>query len=168
MEEEFNLTLIEACEFLGRSERSISRYIQQQLLHPQEIKSAQGTLKWLFSKADLQLFKTKEKPRQEQTSHDKKGHDKNVDETSLLNPPLEDKTSTDTPDKPSQDETIVPFLLDQIKVKDEQIKILGGQMTEMIERNRETNILMRGLHETLKLNEGKTDKTRQPEETEIL
>ena len=54
---DFNITLFEACELLNRSKKSISRYIRRGLLHPQQIKSQQGTLEYRFSKADLEAFK---------------------------------------------------------------------------------------------------------------
>jgi len=82
----FNLTLFEACEFLNRSKKSISRYIRQGLLHPKKVKSQQGTLEYRFSKIDLEAFKereTQDKTRQDtqdrqdqtrQTSRDKTRH----------------------------------------------------------------------------------------------
>ena len=63
---DFNITLFEACELLNRSKKSISRYIRRGLLHPQEIKSKQGTLEYRFSKADLEAFKTQEVLKPEQ------------------------------------------------------------------------------------------------------
>ena len=82
---DYNLTLFEACELLNRSKKSISRYIRRGLLHPQQIKSQQGTLEYRFSKADLEAFKlqeTQDKTRQE---------------------------TGDTPDKTGQDEPIKPL-----------------------------------------------------------
>ena len=66
---DYNLTLFEACELLNRSKKSISRYIRRGLLHPQQIKSQQGTLEYRFSKADLEAFKlqeTQDKTRMEE------------------------------------------------------------------------------------------------------
>ena len=48
---------------------------------------------------------------------------------------------------------IIAFLKDQLKVKDEQIK-------QLIERSRETNILLKGLQNQLLLTEGKTIKEK--------
>ena len=53
---DYNLTLFEACEYLNRSKKSLSRYIWQGLLHPEQIKSQQGTLEYRFSKDDDKKF----------------------------------------------------------------------------------------------------------------
>lgn len=57
---DYSLTLFEACEYLNRSKKTISRYIRQGLLHPQAIKSQQGTLEYRFSREDLEAYKTQE------------------------------------------------------------------------------------------------------------
>ncbi len=48
--------------------------------------------------------------------------------------------------KPAFNE-VVTLLKEQVKTKDEQIKDLGGKIDQLIERSRETNILMKGLQE---------------------
>jgi len=68
---DYNLTLFEACEFLNKSKKSISRYIRRGLLHPQRIKSQQGTLEYRFNKEDLEAFKLQDTP-------DKTGQDKPI------------------------------------------------------------------------------------------
>ena len=69
---DFNITLFEACEFLNKGKKSISRYIRQGLLHPQKIKSQQGTLEYRFSKEDLEAFKLQDtQDRAEQTRQDR-------------------------------------------------------------------------------------------------
>jgi len=55
-----------------------------------------------------------------------------------------------------QEGDIISFLKDQIKVKDEQIN-------QLIERSRETNILLKGLQNQLFLTEGKTIKEKDRE-----
>ena len=57
---EFNLTFFEVCEKLNRSKKSITRYIRRGRLHPQKVKSQQGTLEYRFSLADLEAFKAQE------------------------------------------------------------------------------------------------------------
>ena len=57
---DFNITLFEACELLNRSKKSISRYIRRGLLHPEKVKSQQGTLEYRFNKADIEAFKAQE------------------------------------------------------------------------------------------------------------
>ena len=66
---DFNITLFEACELLNRSKKSISRYIRRGLLHPQRVKSRQGTLEYRFSRADLEAFKLQE--TQDKTRRDR-------------------------------------------------------------------------------------------------
>jgi hypothetical protein len=212
---DYNLTLFEACELLNRSKKSISRYIRRGLLHPQEIKSQQGTLEYRFSKADLEAFKlqeTQDKTRQEtgdtpdetrqsgqtrqdifknnniknkevleETRQDKTqetGHDKPIKEAETLeNKDFKgqtEQTGHDAPDKTRQDSEVITLLKettgllkDQLKVKDEQIKDLGGKIDQLIERDRETNILLKGLQDKVLMLEKpqQTDETGQPDET---
>ncbi|MBA7496896.1 hypothetical protein ES702_07505 [subsurface metagenome] len=55
-----------------------------------------------------------------------------------------------------QEGDIISFLKDQIKVKDEQIN-------QLIERSRETNILLKGLQNQLLLTEGKKEERKDRE-----
>jgi len=55
------------------------------------------------------------------------------------------------------DTDIITFLKDQIKIKDETIK-------ELIERSRETNILLKGLQNQLLLTEGKKEVKKDKED----
>ena len=52
-------------------------------------------------------------------------------------------------DAPVDDESIVDFLKEQVRVKDEQIKVKDEQIVSMLERDRETNILIKGLQTSL-------------------
>ena len=126
--ENFNVTLFETCELLNKSKRSVSRYVRRGLLCPKMVKSLKGTLEYRFRKEDIEMFKAQ-------------GW-------------AEDKTRQDTEDKTRQDTEIInilkettTFLKDQLKAKDEQIKDLGGKIDELIQRDRETNILLRGLQD---------------------
>ncbi len=49
-------------------------------------------------------------------------------------------------------------LRDQLTVKDKQIKSLGNKIDGLIERGRETNILLKGLTNKVLMLEGKTSK----------
>lgn len=126
---DFNLTLLEACEYLNKSKRSINRYIKRGLLHPQEIKSKQGTLEYRFTKADIEAFKAREAQNTDETRQDRT-----------------DKTRQDRTGQGSEVITLLKettrFLKEQLVKKDEQIKDLGGKIDELIQRNRETNILI--------------------------
>ena len=142
--ENFNVTLFETCELLNKSKRSVSRYVRRGLLCPKMVKSLKGTLEYRFRKEDIEMFKAQgwaeDKTRQD--TEDKTRQD------------TEDKTRQDTEDKTGQDTEIInilkettTFLKDQLKAKDEQIKDLGGKIDELIQRDRETNILLRGLQD---------------------
>ena len=161
---DYNLTLFEACEYLNRSKKSLSRYIRRGLLHPQEIKSQQGTLEYRFSRADLEAFKlqeTQDKTRQEtgdtpdETSQSGQTEATPSKEAEIK--AIKDETRPDKAEQTSQDKTqetgqnseiinllkeTTGLLKDQLAKKDEQIKDLGGKIDELIERDRETNILI--------------------------
>ena len=161
---DYNLTLFEACEYLNRSKKSLSRYIRRGLLHPQEIKSQQGTLEYRFSKADLEAFKlqeTQDKTRQEtgdtpdETSQSGQTEATPIKEAKIkaitdeTRPDKAEQTSQDKTQETGQDSEIINLLKEttgllkeQLVKKDEQIKDLGGKIDELIQRDRETNILI--------------------------
>jgi hypothetical protein len=164
---DFNITLFEACELLNRSKKSISRYIRRGLLHPERVKSQQGTLEYRFNKADIEAFKAQEALNAEQTRQDgtdetgQTGHKEPIKRAEFLeNKDFKgqtDETRQDTPEKTRQDRTretgqdsevitllkeTTGLLKDQLTKKDEQIKDLGGKIDQLIERDRETNILL--------------------------
>lgn len=179
---DYNLTLFEACEFLNRSKKSISRYIRRGLLHPQQIKSQQGTLEYRFSRADLEAFKlqeTQDKTRQEtgdtpdETSQSgqtepepKKSELKAIIEETR--PDKAEQNSQDTTQETGHDSEIINLLKEttgllkeQLVKKDEQIKDLGGKIDQLIERDRETNILLKGLQDKVLM----LEKPQQTDET---
>jgi len=133
---DFNLTLFEACEYLNRSKKTISRYIRQGILHPQEIKSKQGTLEYRFSRDDIEACKAQET----------KGQAGQAEEQPKK---ARVKTPSKKPDKTRQDSDIIKLLKEttgllkkQLVKKDQQIKDLSGKIDELIERDRESNILL--------------------------
>jgi len=133
-------------------------------LHPQQIKSQQGTLEYRFSKADLEAFKlqeTQDKTRQEtgdtpdETSQSGQTEATPSKEAEIK--AIKDETRPDKAEQTSQDKTqetgqnseiinllkeTTGLLKDQLAKKDEQIKDLGGKIDELIQRDRETNILI--------------------------
>jgi len=161
---DFNLTLFEACEYLNKSKKSISRYIRRGLLHPQRVKSQQGTLEYRFSRADLEAFKlqeTQDKTRQEtgdkpdETSQSGQTEATPIKEAKIkeiiekTRPDKAEQTSQDKTREAGQDGEIITLLKEttgllkhQLAKKDEQIKDLGGKIDQLIERDRETNILI--------------------------
>jgi len=189
----FNITLFEACELLNRSKKSISRYIRRGLLHPRRVKSQQGTLEYRFSKADIEAFKTQEalkadEPRQDGTDEtDQTGHKEPIKKTEFIeNKEIKgqiDETGQDTPDKPRQDRTretgqgnevitllkeTTGFLRDQLKTKDEQISSLGGKIDQLIERDRETNIILKGLQDKVLMLEQPKAGEKQGKQSKII
>ena len=124
------ISFTEASKILGKSKRTVSRYIKNGLLNPERIESKRGTLEYRFSQANLLKFK-------------KSGRTERTEQT-----------------RPEND--IITFLKDQIKIKDETI-------SQLIERSRETNILLKGLQNQLLLTEGKKevrkDKEDKPDKT---
>lgn len=58
--EDYLLTLFEACEILGKSSRTITRYVHKHVLHPRGVKSRQGTLEYRFSKSEVEALKQRE------------------------------------------------------------------------------------------------------------
>lgn len=187
---DYNLTLFEACELLNRSKKSISRYVRRGLLHPEQIKSQQGTLEYRFSRSDLEAFKGQEKPDQtRQDRGDKTGQDR-TEETPIKDPIVKEiveQTRQDTPEETRQDRTgetgheiikllkeTTGLLKEQLATKDEQIKDLSGKIDQLIERDRETNILLKGLQEKVlvlekpKQEETGHEETKKIEEEKIL
>ena len=181
---DFNLTLFEACEVLSRSKKSISRYIRQGFIHPKRVKSQRGTLEYRFSKADLEAFRlqgTQDKTRQETGDTPNQTNQRGQAEPTEAKPAktkeikqgqrsdlLQDVTSLkDRTEKTGQDGEIINLLKEttgllkgQLNKKDEQIKDLGGKIDQLIERDRETNILIGQLQSKVLMLE-------QPKETTI-
>lgn len=179
---DFNITLFEACELLNRSKKSISRYVRRGLLHPEKVKSQQGTLEYRFSKADIEAFKAQEAEKADQTRQDTGDRTKETRETGQIKTGFMEKkefldeTRQDTPDqtgherqdKTGHDSEVITLLKEttgllkeQLVKKDEQIKDLGGKIDQLIERDRETNILIGQLQSKVLI----LEKPREPEET---
>jgi hypothetical protein len=192
---DFNITLFEACEILNKSKKTISRYIRQGRLNPQEVKSQRGTLEYRFSKADIEAFRADETGQETQDTPDKTGQSGQTEPEPKKTEFKSDKEQTrqDTPDrtertdetgqktytadikgkkeetgqdKTGQDNGIinllqdtVSLLKDQLTVKDRQIDNLSGKIDELIQRDRETNILIGQLQSKVLMLE-------RPQETE--
>jgi len=153
MDDEFNITLFEACEFLTKSKKSVGRYVRLGKLHPEEIKSKQGTLEYRFSKIDLEQCRElilSERRQDRQTRHEPEiaEEDEVVTHVTLQTEETGQTRKTEQTDKTSQNEIIdllketTGILREQLKVKDEQIK-------NFQERDRETNVLLQNLQETI-------------------
>ena len=140
----------EACKILGKSERTLSRYIKKGLINPEKVKSDRRTIKYRFSQVDLERLKIH-------------GTDK-----------IRQDIREDTRQAIRQDNEVITLLKettqvlkDQLVIKDKQIKSLSGKIDQLIERGRETNILIRGLTNKVLMLEGKTEKAETINEVGI-
>jgi excisionase family DNA binding protein len=141
---EFNLTLYEACEYLNRSKKTISRLIRKGKLHPKRVKSQQGTLAYRFNKADLD--KLKKALGAEPT--DETGQDRHAPKT-----PATALKRRDRADETGQDKSFTGIFNDIVETLKDQLKAKDRQIDQLIERDRETNILLKGLQDRLMLAE---------------
>jgi len=188
---DYAMTLFEACEYLNKSSRTISRYIRRGVLHPMAIKSRQGTLEYRFSKAELEAIK-KENDEARQVEYDQTmpnygtpvgaqfasvayappaapratfipnipygipAENKEEDVSPKQTPTSGTPASHDTAGTATKDGDIISLLKEttdmlrgQLKVKDDQIKDLGTKIDQLIERGRETNILLKGMQDKM-------------------
>ena len=142
-------------------------------MHPEKVKSQQGTLEYRFSKADIEAFKAQEALNAEQTRQDETGQPEqtgqsgqarqetlkteNIKNKEVLDETRQDKPEETRPDRTretGQDSEVITLLKEttgllkeQLTKKDEQIKDLGGKIDQLIERDRETNVLLKGLQD---------------------
>ncbi len=171
---DYILSLFEVCEILSKSSRTVSRYVKNGVLRPMEIKSRQGTLEYRFSKSEVDALRARE-DQARQISYLPNFGNPVICDSSL---PIESKTPIETRDgqdkvdtqiaaspkiesqpigpETKQDRAIIDLLKgttemlrDQLKVKDDQIKNLDDKIGQLIERNRETNILLKGLQDKM-------------------
>lgn len=132
------INFIEACKILGKSERTLSRYIKKSLIIPEKIRSQKGSIEYRFNRAELEAFK--------------------IPGTDKIRTDIIDDTRQDT----GQNRDVIillkettEVLKDQLKIKDEQIKSMSKKIDQLIERSRESNILIKGMANKLLLIEGK-------------
>lgn len=115
--------------------------------------------------------------RQDGTEQTGQQEAKEITDTTKKKEKILDKGQTEetghpAPEQTGQDGEVITLLKettgllrDQLKVKDEQIKDLGGKIDQLIERDRETNILLKGLQEkVLMLEQPKPEQTGQDKE----
>ena len=141
---DYSLTLKQVSDLLNRSSRTISRYVKQGRLNPQRVSIRPGVNEYRFSRAEAKSLKSHQTS---DTPHDTTRHYDFIDDKPHA-------TGHDTPSHtPHPDATAISelkdILLDQLKVKDQQINELSKQVSELIERNRETNILLLNLQQRL-------------------
>lgn len=163
---DYNITLFEACELLNKSKKTLSRYIRRGRITPQKVKSLQGTLEYRFSKADLDALKAElikenrpdepdEIDQTEETEQTGQPEQTRQD-TPEAKAPLKAELTPPRPEQVGQDKTIISLLHEttellkgQLTIKDGQISTLNEQVHKLIERDRETNILLKGLQDNI-------------------
>jgi len=126
-ETDYNITFIEACKLIKKSKRTVSRYIKAGKLNPDKIKSQKGT-EYRFDRSEVESLKKQD--TKGQMTRQNKFDDKNNDTLSLLNDTMK-------------------LLQKQLKAKDTQIK-------QLLERQREANILMGQLQNKVLMLEDKS------------
>ncbi len=113
-----NITFIEACNLLKKSKRTITRYIKKGLLNPEKVKTEKGVLEYRFNRSELENLK---KPD-------------TIGQTTGQNIKIEKK-----------DDDALSLIKDNMKLLQKQLKAKDTQIKQLLERQRETNILMRQL-----------------------
>ena len=136
MTKQDDLNFNEVCERLGKSRRTVSRYISNGLLNPDRIKTEKGNLEYRFSQSEVESLK--KRGRGQGTGQNIKT-DRNIDDTLSL-------------------------LKDTVKLLQKQLKAKDNQINKMLERQREANILMGQLQNKVFLLEDKS-KGKQPDKT---
>ena len=141
MTKQGELNFNEASQVLGRSKRTITRYIKKKLLNPDNIKTEKGT-EYRFNLAELESLKKPDTTGQ--ATRQNIIDDKNNDTLTLLNDTMK-------------------LLQKQLKAKDTQIK-------QLLERQREANILMGQLQNKVLMLEDKSkgkrsDKNNRTDDT---
>ena len=133
MTKQDDLNFNEVCERLGKSRRTVSRYISNGLLNPDRIKTEKGNLEYRFSQSEVESLK--KRGRGQGTGQNIKT-DRNIDDTLAL-------------------------LKDTIKLLQKQLKAKDNQINKMLERQRETNILTGQLQNKVFLLEDKSKGKKQ-------
>ena len=130
-----NLTLKEVCQELGISKRTITRYIKKGILNPEKEKSENGILEYRFKKSEIEKFNNPDITTSQTTRQNIKSESNNNDTLSLLK--------------------------DNMKLLEKQLKAKDRQINKMLERQRETNILIGQLQNKVLLLEDKSKGKRQ-------
>jgi len=132
------MTLDEVCQELGKSKRTITRYIKKGILNPERVKSKNGVLKYRFKKSEIENFNNSDTTTRQTTGQNQKFEQKDDDTLSLLKDNMK-------------------LLEKQLKTKDQQIK-------KLLDRQRETNYLMGQLHNRVLMLEDKSKGKRPDKE----
>jgi predicted DNA-binding transcriptional regulator AlpA len=151
------LTLEQVSQRLNKSKKTISKYIKQGKLTPERVRSKQGTLKYKFLESDIEAFSVGVdlgEMNPEQNQEPQKGNYQNRKEE-----PIEENDF-------NQIRELTEVLKEQLNRKDEQIKSLSDKIDTLIERDRETNILLGQLQSKVLMIENPKERTEEEESQE--
>ena len=136
------ITLNEVCNILGKSKRTITRFVKKGLLRPEKVRGQKG-IEYRFNRTEVESLKNTDTTGQE-TGQNQKVEIKNNDTLSLLK--------------------------DNMKLLEKQLKAKDRQIKQLLDRQRETNVLMGQLQNRVLLLEDKSkgkraDKIHQTNDT---
>ena len=129
MKNKSDFTFTEACNLLKKSKRTITRYIKKGLLNPEKVKTEKGVLEYRFKRSEVEDLK---KPD-------------TIGQTTRQNIKIE-----------KNDDDTLSLLKDTLKLLQKQLKAKDDQIKNMLERQRETNILMGQLQNKVLMLEDKS------------
>jgi len=141
-------------------ERTLQRYCQERAhgLFCEKRSTVSGQ-EWHVSEASLKAFVRDNPDRQDTERQATQGDASALIERREPQKEPETKPSAELPPTPAYDTDQIQFLREQIKVKDTQIATSNGQITALLERDRETNVLIQGLQQmVLRLQPPKTER----------
>lgn len=133
MKNKSDLTFIEACNLLKKSKRTVGRYVKKGLLNPEKVKTEKGILEYRFNRSELENIKKPDTTGQ----------------TTRQNIKIEKK-----------DDDTLSLLKDNMKLLQKQLKTKDTQIMQLLERQRETNYLLKGLQDKVLMLEDKSKDTK--------
>jgi hypothetical protein len=146
-----------------RNPRSVRRFCQLGKVSCRKVRTSSFTEMYMIDPASVDRYVQELNETIALTGQDMTGHDRPSPDDGQHRQALQSEIAT--PSRyVTQLEEDVKFLHGQIIVKDEQLKTRDSQITSMIERDRETNILIRGLQSLLRLPERREGNDIHPEE----
>jgi len=124
------LTFDDVSQLLGKSKRTVSRYIKAGKLNPEKVKGKKGIPEYRFNRSEVESLNNSAATGQ-RTGQNQKTEQKDDD------------------------------ILSVIKVFEKQLKAKDQQIKQLLERQRETNYLLKGLQDKVLLLEDKTNTKKQ-------
>ena len=127
------LAFKETCNILGKSKRTVSRYIKKGLLRPEKVRGQKG-IEYRFNRTEVE---------------------------SLKNPDTIGQTTRQKTKNESKKDDTLSLLKDNMKLLEKQLKSKDRQIKQLLDRQRETNYLMGQLQNKVLLLEDKSKSKRE-------